>query len=194
MPGENTTPPGRWNLLPANLSTGAAVGRARRRWRQDLAWAAFILAVAVGLGVVQHWSLVRISLQGGLNAHLDKVRQQRRAVRFEGVKTVSLLQAYHRLQQGNTLFVDARKADEYAELHIPGALNLIPEQLAEGGESLVAGIPKDRDLVVYCDQAHCDDSLKVAEKLQALGFTRVHAFLGGFRAWDEAGYPVDTKK
>jgi rhodanese-related sulfurtransferase len=34
----------------------------------------------------------------------------------------------------------------------------------------------------------------VAEKLQAMGFTRVEAFLGGFRAWDEAGYPVDTSK
>ena len=35
---------------------------------------------------------------------------------------------------------------------------------------------------------------QVAEKLQALGFTRVMAYIGGFRAWDEAGYPADTGK
>jgi rhodanese-related sulfurtransferase len=48
--------------------------------------------------------------------------------------------------------------------------------------------------VVYCGQVSCDLALKVAEKLQALGFTRVMAYVGGFRAWDEAGYPADTGK
>lgn len=166
----------------------------RSIYRQDLGWAAFILVIAAGLGIIQHWPLVRVSLQGALGAHLEKVREQRRATLFQGVPTVSLVQAYERLQQGNTLFVDARKADEYAELHIPGALNLNPEDLAAGGEQAVAGIAKDRPIVVYCDRAACDAALKVAEKLQSLGFTQVQTFLGGFVVWDEAGYPVDTKK
>ena len=48
--------------------------------------------------------------------------------------------------------------------------------------------------MVYCGQVSCDAALQVAEKLQSLGYTRVSAFLGGFRAWDEAGYPVETSK
>ena len=48
--------------------------------------------------------------------------------------------------------------------------------------------------LVYCGQVSCDLALQVAEKLQALGFTRVTAYIGGFRAWDEAGYPADTGK
>jgi rhodanese-related sulfurtransferase len=68
------------------------------------------------------------------------------------------------------------------------------ELLGEGGAGLPADVPKDRPIVVYCGQVNCDAALKVAEGLQALGFTRVSAFLGGFRAWDEAGYPADTNK
>ena len=58
----------------------------------------------------------------------------------------------------------------------------------------VAGLANDREIVVYCGQANCDLALKVAEKLQGLGFTRVTAYMGGFKAWDEAGYPADTGK
>jgi len=58
----------------------------------------------------------------------------------------------------------------------------------------VAGLARDREIVVYCGQVSCDLALKVAEKLQSLEFTRVTAFMGGFRAWDEAGYPADTGK
>jgi rhodanese-related sulfurtransferase len=67
--------------------------------------------------------------------------------------------------------------------------------MAEAGlGEKVVGLNKDREIVVYCGQVSCDLALKVAEKLQALGFTRVTAFIGGFRAWDEAGYPADTGK
>lgn len=79
-------------------------------------------------------------------------------------------------------------------MHIPGALNLTPEMAARGDLKPMGGVAKDRHLVVYCGPAGCDAALKVAEKLQSLGYTQVAAFLGGFRAWDEAGYPVDTKK
>ncbi len=71
-------------------------------------------------------------------------------------------------------------------------MNLPLPKVEKVGNQAVADIAKDRQIVVYCAEAHCDIALKVAEKLQSLGFTRVSAFLGGFKAWDEAGYPVDT--
>jgi rhodanese-related sulfurtransferase len=166
----------------------------RRLVWQDLGWAVFILAVAGTFGLLQHWPLVRVSLTGGLLAHLEEVRTKSREVKFQGVKTVSLAQAYARFQQGDTLFLDARHPEEYADLHIPGALNLPPEKLADAGGQAVAKLAKDREIVVYCGQLSCDAALKVAEKLQSLGFPRVATFLGGFSAWDEAGYPVGTSK
>jgi rhodanese-related sulfurtransferase len=165
-----------------------------RVWRHDLAWAAFILGVGVLFGLMQQWPLVRQGWQGDLAARLAQVREQRRQQEFQGIKTLNLAQTYALYQQGATLFIDARPPEEFAELHIAGAVNISPSMLEAGELDRVAGIPRDREIVVYCGQANCDLALRVAEKLQALGFSRVAAYLGGFRAWDEAGYPADTSK
>ena len=90
--------------------------------------------------------------------------------------------------------MDARKAEEYQELHVQGAVNVPPESWAELASAELMKMDKSRQLVVYCSQESCDDSLKLAKKLKAIGFTRVVAFTGGFRAWDEAGYPADTSR
>jgi rhodanese-related sulfurtransferase len=165
-----------------------------RLWRQDLAWAGIILGVALLLGLMQQWELVHRSWRGELPAHLSQIREQRRQKEFQGVKTVNLAQAYALFQQGQALFIDSRPGDEFAELHIPKSINITPEMVAAGVAEKVAGLARDREIVVYCGQVSCDLALKVAEKLQALGFTRVTAYVGGFRAWDEAGYPADTGK
>jgi len=165
-----------------------------RVWRQDLAWAGFILGLAALLGLAQHWTLVRQSWRGELTAKIEQMRAQRRDREFQGVKTINLDQAYARFQQGRVLFIDARPPEEYADLHISQAVNLTPEMLEAGGAEKVAGLARDREIVVYCGQVSCDLALVVAERLQGLGFTRVTAYLGGFRAWDEAGYPADTSK
>ena len=165
-----------------------------RVWRHDLAWAGFILGVALLLGLMQQWELVHRSWRGELVSHLEQVRDQRRQKEFQGVKTVNLAQAYALFQQGQALFIDGRPAEEFAELHVPKSLNITPGMVAAGVAGKVAGLAKDREIVVYCGQVSCDLALKVAEKLQALGFTRVMAYIGGFRAWDEAGYPADTGK
>ena len=165
-----------------------------RVWRHDLAWAGFILGVALLWGLMQQWELVHRSWRGELVSHLEQVRDQRRQKQFQGVKTVNLAQAYALFQQGRARFVDARPAEEYAELHVPQALNSPPDLTPAGVAEKAGGLDKDREIVVYCDQVSCDLSLKLAEKLQGLGFTRVSAYMEGFRAWDEAGYPAETGK
>ncbi len=166
----------------------------RRILRQDLAWAGVILILAATFGLWQQWRLVRLSWTGGLTAHLEQQREERRRTEFQGVKTLSLAQAYEIFQQGQALFIDARNPEEYAELHIPGAINLSPRDLKGQGDRPLPEVPTERQLVVYCGQINCDAALQVAEKLQALGYSRVAAFLGGFQAWDQAGYPADTSK
>ncbi len=165
----------------------------RRLVWEDLAWAAFILVLAALFGLSAHWGLVRLSFKGELTSFLDKERAARREAKFQGVKTVSLAQAYELFQQG-ALFVDARKPEEYAELHIPGAVNLDHWKLDLEGPQGLEGVEHTRPIVVYCSQVQCDASLKVAEKLQSLGYKEVTAFLAGFNAWDQAGYPADTAK
>jgi len=166
----------------------------RVMWRRELAWAIGLLGLAVILGFMFHWPLVQASLRGNLTALLDQKRQERREVQFQGVRTLDLAQAYQIWQEKRALFMDARKAEEYQELHVQGAVNVPPETWPELPSSELMKMAKTQELVIYCSQESCDDALKLAKKLRAAGFARVMAFTGGFRAWDEAGYPADTSR
>lgn len=162
-------------------------------WKRDLFWSTCLLVLVSVFGVVQNWPLVRASLRGELDALLEKHRTERRQAQFKGIKTVNLDTAHSVWQTGQTLIIDARPAQDYLELHVPGAVNLPPESWANLTEPpKIVGLSQERQILIYCSQESCDDSLKLATKLQNLGFTRVMAFTGGFRAWDEAGFPVDT--
>ena len=168
------------------------MNRVRTELREDLLWAGYLLVLAVLFGLIYQWPLVKMSWRGGLQAHLDELREAHRAAEFKGVSTISLKEAHDLWQEGQTLFLDARPPKEFAELHIPRALNLPPEKMTDLQGTGILGLPRDRRIVVYCAKKQCNSALKVARHLQTLGFRRVMAFLGGFQDWDEAGYEVDT--
>ena len=96
----------------------------RHTLRQDLAWAGIILLLAAAGGLVHQWNLVRLAFKGNLPAYLETQRERQVQRRIQGVKTLNLAQAYEIFQKKQALFVDARSPDEYAEMHIPGAVNL----------------------------------------------------------------------
>lgn len=162
--------------------------------KEDLAWAGYLLLLSIIFAWFYHWPLITASWQGNLTTYLDQRRADRRAREFKGVKVVNLQEAYALWQEGQTLFVDARPWEEYAELHIKGALNVPLENLERLRDTGILGLPRDRRILVYCSDKRCDLALKLAKHLQSLGFTRVVAFLGGFSAWDEAGYEVDSSR
>lgn len=167
-----------------------------RGWRaplKDLVAALFLLLVSMGVGTVGQWPLIVAAWRGQLTEALAAARLARRLQEFQGIQLVTLAEAYALWQSGQVLVIDARPAPDYRELHIPGAVNLPPEvwpQLAE--LPLLQTLPRQQLLLVYCSQEACDDALKLGRRLQALGFSSIMAFTGGFRAWDAAGYPVDT--
>ena len=47
------------------------------------------------------------------------------------------------------LFIDVREPSEFARGHVTGALNVPPAQIMQGAKVL-AGVPKDTELVLYC--------------------------------------------
>jgi rhodanese-related sulfurtransferase len=166
----------------------------RQLFRHDLAWAGFILLLALVSGLMHQWQLVQLSWTGKLPVYLEAQQEKKTNLAMPGIKTLGLARTYELFQEKKALFVDARSAEEYAELHIPGAVHLTLELLKEKGAGVLPGIPSDREMVVYCSMLSCKAALVVAEKLNSLGFKQVSVFMGGFRAWDEAGYPADTGK
>ena len=76
------------------------------------------------------------------------------------------------------LLLDVRRADEFAEGHIPGAMNLPNERI---GAAEIAELPdKGQTLLVYCRSG--SRSKDAAAKLAALGYRDVREF-GGIIDW-----------
>ena len=78
----------------------------------------------------------------------------------------------------------------FASGHLPGALNLPLEGFVERA---VQALPsRDREIVVYCASATCQNSDIAARKLLALGYVNVRVFKRGKAGWREAGLPLVT--
>ena len=92
-------------------------------------------------------------------------------------------------QSKTARILDVREPGEYAQGHIPGAIN-IPRGLLE---VTIDSHPvlKDRDLplIVHC-QAGARSALATATLVE-LGYTKAVNMAGGFAAWKAAELPVE---
>ena len=80
------------------------------------------------------------------------------------------------------ILLDVRTTSEFAEKHIPGAINIPNETI--GTEQIPELPDKDQLILVYCRSGN--RSKRASEKLAALGYTNVVEF-GGIIDW-----PGDT--
>lgn len=76
------------------------------------------------------------------------------------------------------IVLDVRTPEEYAEAHIPGAINVPNEEI---GEEPIAELPdKDQIILVYCRSGN--RSKEAAQKLADQGYTNVIEF-GSIKDW-----------
>ena len=74
----------------------------------------------------------------------------------------------------NYIILDVRRPDEYAEGHIPGAINVPNEEI---GTTEIAELPdKSQLILVYCRSGR--RSKEASEKLVKLGYTNIVEFGG----------------
>lgn len=85
------------------------------------------------------------------------------------------------------LLIDTREPAEWAAGHIPGAA-LLPRGILEGKIEDLAS-DADQPIVLYC--ASGGRSALAAESLQRMGYRNVLSLAGGFKAWQDAGLPVE---
>lgn len=79
---------------------------------------------------------------------------------------------------GEYIILDVRRADEFAEGHIPGAINVANEDI---GDSDIAELPdKNQTIYVYCRSGN--RSKQAAEKLVNMGYNNIIEF-GGIIDW-----------
>jgi rhodanese-related sulfurtransferase len=93
--------------------------------------------------------------------------------------------------QGAVL-VDVREADEFAEGHVPGAIN-IPRGLLEFVIYRRLGYPDkavDTNQKIYLQCASGGRCTLAAESLKKIGFTNVVAAIFNLDDWKKKGYPM----
>ncbi len=78
--------------------------------------------------------------------------------------------------------------EEYRQAHLPGALNLPPEEVDKLASELVPR--KDLEVIVYCAGPGCRTSERVVQQLVAMGYPNVRHYSGGKRDWIQAGLPL----
>jgi rhodanese-related sulfurtransferase len=92
-----------------------------------------------------------------------------------------------RLDRGEKLIlVDTREDSEWARGHLPDAIHLGKGVIERDIEKQVPD--KAAPLVLYCGGGF--RSALAADNLQKMGYTNVISMDGGWRGWNEAGFPV----
>ncbi|MCB1567406.1 MAG: sulfurtransferase [Xanthomonadales bacterium] len=102
----------------------------------------------------------------------------------------------HAKHAADTVLIDVREPGEFAEGHLPGAINLprgvlefkIEAHPALACDTSPALADRQRAIVVYCLSG--GRSMLACDSLQRLGFTQIRSLTGGIAAWREAGLPV----
>jgi len=90
------------------------------------------------------------------------------------------------------VFVDARDASEYAQGHIPGAVNLPYDDVVTDPDRLGKFDPKGKPIIVYCGGGTCELSMNLGFALVSAGKKKVLVFMGGWPEWSASGFPVVT--
>ena len=100
--------------------------------------------------------------------------------------------------QGDLIVIDVREPGEFAEGHVPGAINLprgVLEFKIEAHPALACETSPalaDRERRIARDWLSGGRSALATVSLQRMGFSQLVSLEGGFTAWKDAGLPVTT--
>jgi rhodanese-related sulfurtransferase len=85
------------------------------------------------------------------------------------------------------VLIDTREESEWNAGRIPGAIHLSKGIIERDIEKRVPD--KNTLLILYCGGGY--RSALAADNLAKMGYSNPHSMAGGWRAWNEAGYPVE---
>ena len=121
---------------------------------------------------------------------LFKWWQRRRllvALRMARIEVDELAQALRSARPPLVFDVRAAGSRELDDRAIPGALAFDPLAL----DVLLAGVPRERELVLYCNCPNEFSAARAAQLLKMQGYRQVRPLRGGLDAWAAAGHAVE---
>jgi rhodanese-related sulfurtransferase len=107
-------------------------------------------------------------------------------------KKITPAEAWALVEEGRApVFLDTRNPRHWEQSgsQIPGSLRIWRMEL----EERIGEVPRGRPLVTYCNCHYEHSSTRAALLLEEYDFTDIHILVGGIRAWQEAGLPLEKK-
>jgi membrane protein DedA with SNARE-associated domain/rhodanese-related sulfurtransferase len=130
--------------------------------------------------------IVLVAVAGALGVRLIRRRRFRRLLTADRIRPAELKS---RLDRGDSVYI--------IDLRHPLVLSAEPESVPGAvhlkADEVIAGqivIPKDREIVLFCDCPREASAALVAGVLQKRGFERARVLDGGLDGWRSAGYPL----
>ncbi len=129
--------------------------------------------------ILDNWMLIAIALSSGFFLLLPVVQ----GAAATGISPTEAVQCMNR-EKG--VVIDVCGADEFAQSHIKGAVNVPLDELEARLEKAVKN--KSTPVIMVC--AAGARSKRAQAIAQKLGYEKVHSLHGGLKAWKEANLPI----
>lgn len=104
--------------------------------------------------------------------------------------TISRDELKKRIDDRRVTVVDALPANYYDQQHLPGALNLVEDDVDARASALLPD--KTAPIVTYCSNTACNNSQAVANRLTQLGYINVSKYAEGIQDWVEHDLPTES--
>ncbi len=95
------------------------------------------------------------------------------------------------IESGNVVLVDVRRADMYAQGHLPGALSYPLDAFDVGVNQFLKTVKKDALILLYCSGVTCRDSHTFGARLLDMGYVDVSVYAGGIAEWQEMEFELE---
>jgi membrane protein DedA with SNARE-associated domain/rhodanese-related sulfurtransferase len=135
------------------------------------------------------WLLVLLAIAVLTNV-IWKYVQREKFIRSLRVSRMTVQELKGALDRGERPFVvDLRHKLEFLvnPRTVATAIRIAPDELPLRH----AELPRDREVVLYCTCPSEATSAKVAMELKKIGIVKVRPLMGGLKAWEDEGYPMD---
>ena len=103
------------------------------------------------------------------------------------IREVSVDETRETLKSRRARVIDVREDNEWDEAHVRGAEHLGKGIIERDIEKFSPD--KSSELILYCGGGF--RAALAADSLQRMGYTNVRSMAGGWRAWKEAGGPIE---
>lgn len=106
----------------------------------------------------------------------------------DGVELLNSDKFEQKLDVENVQLVDVRTPEEFAEGHLPNAINV--NVMDDNFDAEMAKLDKEKSVMVYCKSG--GRSAKAASKLKVQGFKNISDLDGGITSWKQADKPIEN--